>query len=91
MQEFQRICNSCGKVWHSLISRENQIASSSKVDALNVCAQMCNASAQAQSKRNMEANQSELARLRQCPNCGSVNYREFIIDHSRPPQMPPSR
>jgi predicted nucleic-acid-binding Zn-ribbon protein len=27
--------------------------------------------------------------LRQCPQCGSANFNERIIDHSKPPQQIP--
>jgi hypothetical protein len=78
----------CGKVWHSLVAREAQIASHQKVNTCNAVGQCCNPSAQLQARRNMEANQSEIAQLRQCPNCHSVNYQEVIIDHAPPSQIP---
>jgi uncharacterized Zn finger protein len=88
-QEHQRQCQACGKVWHSLVSREKQVERDNKSNSCNVCAQMCNPAAQLQAKHNAETNQSELSRLRQCPQCGSANFNERIIDHSKPPQQIP--
>lgn len=88
MQEYRRTCNACGKIWHSLVTRENQVVKSGQTDALNVCAQMCNASAQQQAKRNFDANQSEIVRLRQCPQCGSSSYNEVLVDYSNEPPLP---
>jgi len=78
----------CGKVWHSLVARETQISRNEQANNCNVAAQCCNPAAQLQAKRNVEANQSELARLRQCPNCQSTNYHQVIIDHVSPQQIP---
>ncbi len=90
-QEYQRQCQACGKVWHSLVSREKQIASDNKSNTCNVIAQGCgcNPAAQLQAKRNAEANQSEIANLKKCPQCGSANYNERIIDYAQPPQQIP--
>lgn len=77
-REYKRTCRSCGKVWHSLVSREEQIKRDEQSNNCNVCANCCNPSAQLQAKRNVEANQSELYRLKRCPECGSVNYDEII-------------
>lgn len=78
-KEYKRTCRSCSKVWHSLLSREDQIKRDEESNNCNVCAQCCNPSAQLQAKRNVEANQSELSRLKRCPECGSANYDEIIV------------
>ena len=80
-QEYRRTCQACGKVWHSLVAREQDIQRSSSANSCNVCAQMCNPSAQLQASRNLDANKSEITRLRQCPNCGSAAYIEEIVRH----------
>jgi len=86
-QEYRRVCSQCGTVWHSLVSRERQIEGSNKASGCNVCAQMCNPSAQLQASRNLEAGRSELTRLRQCPKCLSASYSEILITHE-PPKIP---
>ena len=78
-KEYRRTCNACGKMWHSLVSREQQIERDEKANNCQVCAQCCNPSAQLQAKRNVEANQSELSRLRACPECKSSNYNEEVV------------
>ncbi len=86
-QEYRRTCQACGKVWHSLVSREQDIQRSSSANSCNVLAQMCNPSAQLQASRNLDANKSEIARLRQCPNCNSAAYIEEIVTHVAPPSQ----
>lgn len=87
--EYRRICNSCGKVWHSLVSRERQIEKQQKSSEWDVVTNCCNLSgAQQQAKRNVEANQSELARLKRCPSCLSANYKEVLVGHAEPPKIP---
>jgi hypothetical protein len=87
-QEYRRTCMVCGKVWHSLVAREAQISRNEKANTCNAVGQCCNPAAQLQAKRNLEANQSEIAQLHQCPNCHSANYQEVIIDHAPPSQIP---
>ena len=85
--EYKRTCQVCGKIWHSLIARENQVAQNIKSNNCNRGLAICscnpvgNAEA-AQLTRNIEANQSEIQRLRSCPQCSSVNYREEIVSHA---------
>lgn len=89
--EFRRTCQVCGKVWHSLVSREKQIISSQKSNSLLACGgamQSCGScgtigsGTQAQGSRNVDANQSELQRLQSCPECSSANYKEELINHA---------
>ena len=91
MQEYQRQCQACGKVWHSLVTREKQIKSMEKSSSLMACGsamQSCGSCGQvgsstnAQASRNLEANRSDLQKLRSCPDCGSANFNERIVDHS---------
>ena len=82
--EYKRKCKECGKVWHSLQSRELQIQQqinsanrASTTAACGMCAGHWSAlGASEQAKRNLAAAQSELDRLRICPKCGSHNYTE---------------
>jgi hypothetical protein len=88
-QEYKRKCKQCGKVWHSLVSREEQVKNSIKssqchksVAACGMCSGNWLAFGPAtQAERNIEASQSELDRLRKCPKCGSMNYKEEIITY----------
>lgn len=90
--EYRRTCQVCGKIWHSLASREEQIISNQKNDALmavggglqscGTCG-TCGSGTQTQATRNLNANQSDLQRLRSCPECSSANYIEQIIDHAK--------
>jgi rubredoxin len=91
MQEYQRQCGVCGKVWHSLVSREKEIERSTKSSSMMACGssmQACGSCGQvgtgtnAQSQRNLEAGRTDLQRLRSCPDCGSATYNERIIDHA---------
>jgi RNA polymerase subunit RPABC4/transcription elongation factor Spt4 len=84
IQEYKRTCRSCGKTWHSLVSREMQIKRNENANKCNVCAQCGNPAAQLQATRNLDANQSESTRLRQCPTCASSNYDEVIISIPKP-------
>ena len=85
--EFKRKCKECGKVWHSLKSREDKIANDIKKEqgALKTAAcGMCGGSYSAggmaeQAKRNISALEAELERLKICPNCSSHNYEETEI------------
>lgn len=84
--EYRRTCLACGKVWHSLIAREQQVQQgikSSNCDVITLCG---NPAAQQQATRNLSAGQSEIARLRQCPNCNSSSYHEEIVAYQYPPQ-----
>ncbi|NOR85832.1 hypothetical protein GQ473_06985 [archaeon] len=79
IQEYKRKCNECGKIWHSLISREKQIKKNAQDNNSQVCYNCCNADAQLQAKRNAESNESELDKLKKCPECSSSNYTEEVI------------
>lgn len=84
VQEYKRTCNQCGKVWHSLVSRENQIK---KDISTNNCLQgafaCSNVGAATQAKRNVEAQQESINKLKQCPQCGSSDYNEKIITYAK--------
>ena len=85
VQEYKRTCNECGKVWHSLISREKEIHKDVKS---NACIQACtacggNLDAATQSKRSVESQTDLLDKLRKCPECGSRNYTEKVITYEK--------
>ena len=76
-QEFRRTCTHCGKVWHSLVSREvqiNQMQLQAAVSAINCCGPN-----QSQDMRNMAATGDSLAQLKSCPECKSANYTEEVV------------
>ena len=79
VREYRRTCLSCGKVWHSLVSREKQIAQDQKSNKCAEIGQCCNPSARLQARRNVEAGESELSRLKRCPECQSGRYKEEVV------------
>ena len=83
VKEYKRKCNECGKVWHSLESRERQINKNIGSNAFSQAAFCGNPGAQLQAKRNVEAAQTELERLKKCPECGSMNYTEEVITYEK--------
>jgi len=83
VKEYKRKCRECNKVWHSLASREEEVTKNIKSNAFSQCAFCGNPGAQLQAKRNVEANQSELDRLKKCPQCNSGNYSEEVIIYER--------
>jgi hypothetical protein len=76
-REYRRTCQRCGTVWHSLVSREKKVKSDTACNNCDVVT--CNRQEQLQAKRNLQASQSELERLRKCPNCQSSSYDEEIL------------
>ncbi|MCK4588934.1 MAG: hypothetical protein KAT77_00700 [Nanoarchaeota archaeon] len=83
VKEFKRKCNSCGKIWHSLASREKEIQKSMASDSFSQMAFCCNPGAQLQAKRNREASEGELDKLRKCPECKSGNYKEETLIYEK--------
>lgn len=85
VKEYKRTCKECGKVWHSLASREKQIASDVKCNACVQASTACsgNMGAATQSKRNVESQQDLLDKLKKCPQCGSANYKEEEIIYDK--------
>ena len=85
VQEYKRKCNQCGKVWHSSVKREKQLARGSFLDALVGVgtAVTGNLGASTQSSRNTDAQVDSLDKMRKCPNCGSTDYKEEIISFKR--------
>ncbi len=89
--EYKRKCKQCGKVWHSLVSREDEINKSLRntgcgqfVSALGMCGGRWEAlGSSAQYSRNADALKEELNRLRKCPKCNSIDYKEEILAHEK--------
>jgi hypothetical protein len=77
VQEIRRKCSNCGKVWHSLASREAQINLAQLEASCSTLGNCCGANSQ--NMRNMSANRDSLAQLRTCPECKSANYTEEIV------------
>jgi DNA-directed RNA polymerase subunit RPC12/RpoP len=80
--EYKRVCNECGKVWHSLADREKEITAGLFGDFCGLCG-TCGSPNQAQYSHNFDANNSTLTQLRKCPKCGSGNYLETIIYYEK--------
>lgn len=85
VQEYKRKCNQCGKVWHSLLSREEKMKQQSKSDSWVQGLTACGGDLQtaSQSQRNREAKEQTLADLKKCPSCGSGDYTEEIIAYDK--------
>ena len=85
--EYKRVCNECGKVWHSLVEREKIIQDKMTSNFCLMCG-TCNSndSAFAQHNRNLDANANTLTDLRKCPECGSGNYTETTIYYEKQDQ-----
>ena len=85
IKEYKRKCNQCGKLWHSLVSREKEIESSKKTAACgqvsNACA--CKSGSALQAQRNVGAYQDSLDKLHKCPECGSQNYSEEVLIYEK--------
>lgn len=85
VKEYKRKCNECGKVWHSLASREKEIGGDINLNNCVQGSQACNGNmgAATQSKRNVESQKDLLDKLKKCPNCGSRNYTEEVIIYEK--------
>lgn len=81
VEEYKRKCNKCGKVWHSLVSRERGLKAGAQTDA---CVGALNATAgnsvmTAHNQRSTDTKRGTLEQLKCCPNCGSRDYEEEIV------------
>jgi hypothetical protein len=89
--EYKRTCKQCGKVWHSLASREKYLKKEKSCNDCNMCVSAFGSAGGnayswgtwTQAKRNEHALNNEISRLNQCPNCMSCNYTEEIIAHEK--------
>lgn len=83
-QEYRRTCRACGKVWHSLVAREKEIQQRQFANGMQGLVGCCSPNTSATSIGTGQIIESELQRLRQCPECGSASYDEEIVDYSDP-------
>jgi len=83
VREFKRTCLQCKKVWHVLEERENKVQKNVRDNNCYQGTFCCNPGAQLQAKRNVEAGESELDKLKKCPECGSANYKEEVITYDK--------
>lgn len=95
IQEYKRTCNSCGKVWHSLVSREremediNSTYESKRANSLwgLIRGKPVRGRDMACCSSNIDMKNKEsgtnLENLRKCPNCGSKNYTEDIVTYEK--------
>jgi hypothetical protein len=89
--EYKRTCLQCGKVWYSLASREKHLEKEKNCNNCNMCASAASSAngnsyswgTWTQAKRNEHALESEIERLKQCPNCLSTNYKEKEIYYEK--------
>jgi len=82
--EYKRVCNECGKIWHSLVEREKIIdPNACNLDTLGEFSSCGPNSASAQYRRNLQALENTLSKLRKCPVCSSTNYTETIICYEK--------
>jgi len=88
IKEYKRSCHECGKVWHSLVTREEAMLKNNNSEqcdsSLNECA-MCgtNKNKTTTIKDENIITTDELLRLKVCPECYCGNYDEEIIEHSK--------
>ncbi|KAF5091262.1 hypothetical protein DSECCO2_05140 [anaerobic digester metagenome] len=91
VKEYRRTCKQCNTVWHSLVKRESNlkwyacsqgIATGFSPSHLCTCG-MCSGAERAQREKNVYDERSEIERLKSCPNCGSKNYNEEIIEYDK--------
>jgi len=83
VREFKRTCQQCKKVWHVLEEREKKIQGNIQSNNCSQASFCCNPGAQLQAKRNVEAGENELDKLKKCPECGSANYKEEVITYDK--------
>jgi hypothetical protein len=81
ISEYRRTCNVCGKRWHSLVTREAEIIQRKQANAAQGLVGCCSPNTSATSIGTGQIIDSELQRLRQCPECQSVNFDEEIVDY----------
>lgn len=89
--EYKRTCNQCGKVWHVLEEREKYLEREKKFNNCNMCASAFSTAGGntnswgtwTQTQRNEHALESEMNRLKQCPNCMSSDYTETRIEYEK--------
>lgn len=84
VEEYKRTCRACGKVWHSLVSREAEIEFRSQANAAQGAVGCCSPNTSATSIGTGQIIDSELQRIRQCPDCTSANYDQVVTRYDPP-------
>jgi RNA polymerase subunit RPABC4/transcription elongation factor Spt4 len=84
VQEYKRTCRMCGKVWHSLVSREKGLGTQQACYGCQMCANIGSGSGSfEQTTHNFDTIKQEADRLKMCPQCGSTNYSEEILNYDK--------
>ncbi len=83
VSEYKRTCNQCGKVWHSLTSREDEIKQGIRDNKDAQLCNMCDENAEVRRKQNLNTFTTELDRLKTCPQCSSRDYSELIVYYDK--------
>lgn len=81
VQEYKRTCNACGKVWHSLASREAELINRRVANAAQVAAGCCSPAVGSQGMATATLIDNEMERLKTCPECGSSSHGLEIVDY----------
>ena len=81
-KEYKRKCNRCGKVWHSLVSDEKSLKSQSVANALIGLGSIGSTFSGLYSNKSLDTS-DKLSNLKKCPECGSQDYSEEIIEFER--------
>lgn len=81
VQEYKRTCNACGKVWHSLASREAELNNRRIMNATQVAAGCCSPAVGSQGMATGTLIDNEMERLKTCPECGSSSHGLEIVDY----------
>ncbi|WP_394339122.1 zinc-ribbon domain-containing protein [Methanoculleus sp. UBA430] len=83
VSEYKRTCNQCGKVWHSLKSREDEIKRGIQNNKNAQLCNMCDANAENKRKQDLNTYTTELDRLKTCSQCSSRDYSEVIVHYDK--------
>jgi hypothetical protein len=84
VQEYRRTCKGCGKVWHSLVGKEDYLRQKLGANAAQIAAGCGSPSTASQGMATGQLISADLAKLRTCPECGSSNYAEEVVDYDEP-------
>ncbi len=77
VKEYERKCNKCGKIWHSLVSEEKGLQRQSLANAFVGIGNLGSSSGAFFSNKSLDIG-NKLDNLKKCQKCGSQNYSEKI-------------
>lgn len=85
VSEYKRVCNECGTSWHSLVAREDEIKNGIKdlKGTKTQCCNMCDADARKKTESKINSYETEIERLKKCPQCNSGNYTEEVLVYEK--------